>query len=392
MILPRMIRLDRIVDWLQDRIDVRGAVSFLLGNLRNPIPKHANFLYTFGSIALFIFGLQAITGALMMVYYKPTVKEAYDSVQYIHETVPFGWLIRQIHVWGANLIVFVVFVHLVKTYFYGAYKKPREITWMFGVVLFGIVLGFGFTGYLLPWDQLAFWATTVGTEAPGSMPVIGPMTRELMRGQAEVGEATLGRFYVVHVFLLPALFVGAVSVHLFLIRYLGTSPLSRTDEPEPTKEEIGKAGGTPFWPNHVIKEGIACYVLLGVILTLAVFVPLMPGAPADPFSTPEGIKPEWYFLPMFQLLKYLPEPIAVGLPGLVGLLIFLLPLLDRSPERHPSRRPVAVWLGIGFLAVTLGLGVLGELSETTHSLFGQTYHFDSKGIPHAVADSGEAVE
>jgi len=387
-----VIGLDSIVDWIQDRIDIKGALSFLFDNLRKPIPKHANFLYTFGSLALFLFALQTITGTLMLVYYKPTVKEAYNSVLYIHETVPFGWLIRQIHVWGANLMVFVLLIHMVKTYFTGAYKKPRELTWMFGVVLFGIVLGFGFTGYLLPWDQLAFWATTVGTEAPGSMPVLGPVIRELMRGQAEVGEPTLGRFFVIHIAVLPVLFVGAVSVHLFLIRYLGTSPLSRTDEPEPSKQEIADAGGTPFWPNHVIKEGIAVYLILGIILTLAVFLPLMPGPPADPFSTPEGIKPEWYFLPMFQLLKVLPEPLAVGLPGLAGLLIFLLPFLDRSPERRPSRRPVAVWLGIAFLSITLGLGLLGELSETTRSLFGRTYHFDAKGIPHAITDIGEAAE
>lgn len=387
-----MNRLNQIIDWLQDRIDVRGATAFLLDNLRRPIPKHTNFLYTFGSIALFIFSLQAITGILMLLYYKPTVKEAYDSVQYIHETVPFGWLIRQIHVWGANLMVFIVFVHMVKTYFYGAYKKPREITWMFGVVLFGIVLGFGFTGYLLPWDQLAFWATTVGTEAPGSMPIVGPLARELMRGQVDVGEATLGRFFVLHILILPMLFVGAVAVHLFLVRYFGTAPLSRTNEPEPTKAEIGQAGGKPFWPNHIIKEGIASYLLLGIIITLSVFAPLMPGPPADPLNTPTGIKPDWYFLPMFQLLKYLPEPVAVGLLGLVGLLFFLLPFIDRSPERHPLRRPVATWIGIGFLAVTTGLGILGKISETTRTVFGTTYHFDSKGIPHAIQVSPEILE
>ena len=387
-----MKQLDQIIDWIQVRIDVRGAACFLLDNLRRPIPKHVNFLYTFGSIALFIFSLQTITGILMLLYYKPTVKEAYDSVQYIHETVPFGWLVRQIHAWGSNLLVFIVFVHMVKTYFYGAYKKPREITWMFGVVLLGIVLGFGFTGYLLPWDQLAFWATTVGTEALGSIPIIGPLTRKLMRGQAGVGEATLGRFFVLHILILPALFVGAVAVHLFLVRYLGTAPLSRTNEPEPTKAEIDQAGGTPFWPNHIIKEGIASYLLLGIIITLSVFAPLMPGPPANPLSTPEGIKPEWYFLPMFQLLKYLPEPVAVGLPALVGLLTFFLPIIDRSQERHPSRRPVATWIGIGFLAVTTGLGILGKISETTKTVFGTTYHFDSKGMPHPIPDSPEIPE
>jgi quinol-cytochrome oxidoreductase complex cytochrome b subunit len=139
----------------------------------------------------------------------------------------------------------------------------------------------------------------------------------------------------------------------------------------------------------LIKEGIASYIVLGVILTLAVYYPLMPGPPADPLSTPDGIKPEWYFLPMFQLLKYLPEPIAVGLPGLAGLVIFLIPFLDRSPERHPSRRPLAVWLGIGFLTITVALAILGELSETTQTIFGTTYHFDAKGFPHIV-EPGEA--
>ncbi len=385
-----MSRFDHVVDWVQERIDIRGALSFLSDNFRKPVPRHANFLYTFGSIALFIFALQAITGILMLVYYKPTISEAYDSVHYIHETVPFGWLIRQIHVWGANLMVFVVIVHMVKTYFYGAYKKPREITWVFGILLLGLVLGFGFTGYLLPWDQLAFWATTVGTEAPGSIPVLGPLVRELLRGQTEVGQATLGRFFVAHVILLPFLFGGTVAVHLLLIRYLGTSPLSRTDEPEPTGEEIGRTGGRPFWPNHVIKEGVACYVILGIILTLAVFAPLVPGSPADPFSTPDGIKPEWYFLPMFQLLKYFPEPVAVALPGLVGLLILLLPFLDRSTERRPSRRPVATGLGIGFLVIALSLGVLGALSETERAFFGKIYRFDTRGIPSEIeSDEGQ---
>ena len=387
-----MIRPTQLIGWVQERIDVQSAIAFVADNLRKPIPKHVNFLYTFGSIALFLFVLQAITGTLMLVYYKPTVKEAYGSVQYIHETVPFGWLIRQIHVWGAHLMVFVVVVHMAKTYFYGAYKKPREITWIFGVALFGIVLGFGFTGYLLPWDQFAFWATTVGTEAPGSVPVLGPVIRELLRGQTEVGQATLGRFFVAHIILLPVVFIGSLALHLFLIRYLGTAPLSRTDEFEPTNDEIGRSGGKPFWPNHALKEGIACYIVLGIVLALAVYLPLMPGPPADPYNTPDGIKPDWYFLPMFQLLKYLPEPIALGLLGVASLVIILLPFIDRSPERHPAKRPVAVWAGILFILVTVGLGVLGALSETRREIFGNTYHFDTQGIPNRIEPTIEASQ
>ncbi len=379
-----MNRLEPLVQWLDDRVSIRPLLATLAENLRKPVPRHANVLYTLGSLALFLFLLQAITGILMMVYYKPTVRDAYNSVLFIHDTVPFGWFVRQIHVWGANLMVLTVLIHMVKTFVYGAYKRPREITWLFGTVLLGIVFGFGFTGYLLPWDQLAFWATTVGTEAPGSMPVVGPLVRELMRGQTEVGEATLGRFFVVHVAVLPVLFVGAVSIHLILIRIQGTAPLSRTDEPEPTRQQLQAGGGKPFFPNHVLKESIVAYAALGLLLTLAILYPLMPTDRADPFNTPDGIKPEWYFLPMFQLLKYLPEPIAVGIPGVAAVLIFLLPFLDRSPERHPRKRPVALGVATGFVVVTLALGVLGHLSETERNLFGTTYRFSAKGWPTAV--------
>jgi len=378
--------LTLVIDWLDERLPLRQVLETLVKNLRKPVPPHANFLYTLGSLALFLFVLQAITGVLMMIYYKPTVRDAYDSVYFIHDRVPFGWLIRQVHVWGANLMVLTVLLHMVKTFVYGAYKRPREVTWMFGTILLGIVFGFGFTGYLLPWDQLAYWATVVGTEAPGSMPVFGPLVRELMRGQTEVGEATLGRFFVVHVAVLPVLFVAAVSVHLILVRIQGTSPLNRTDEPEPTRSQLQAEGGHPFYPNHVLKEGIVAYLILGLLLTLAILYPLMPTERADPFTTPEGIKPEWYFLPMFQLLKYLPEPIAVGLPGLVAAVVFLLPFLDRSPERNPRRRPAAMAIAAGFLILTLALGLLGHVSETRRVIFGTSYDFSAKGWPTPVAE------
>lgn len=377
------------LDWLDERFEFRDTLSAVARNLRKPVPKHGNVLYTLGSFALFLFVLQAVTGILMMVYYKPIVRDAYDSVFFIHDDVPFGWLVRQIHVWGANLMVLTVLVHMGKTFFYGSYKKPRELTWMFGCVLLGIVIGFGFTGYLLPWDQLAFWATTVGTEAPGSLPVFGPLVRDLMRGQTEVGQATLGRFFVVHVAVLPVLFVASVGVHLLLVRIQGTAPLSRTDEPEPSHDDIAAAGGKPFYPNHVLKEGAVAYVGLGLLLTLAICYPLMPGEPADPFSTPPGIKPEWYFLPMFQLLKYLPEPVAVALPGFVGALIFALPFIDRSPERRPGKRRLALTVAGFFLVVTAALSILGALSETQRDVFGVTYHFDTKGWPTRVHEAPE---
>lgn len=374
--------------WLAQRFNIDALLRGIGRHIRKPVPPHTNVFFTLGSLALLLFGLQVVTGLLMMAYYKPTVRDAYASVQFISENVPFGWLIRQVHVWGANLMVLVVFLHMLKAYVYGGYKRPREITWMLGVLTFGIVLGFGFTGSLLPWDQLAFWATTVGTQAPASLPVLGDLIGAFMRGGEEVGEATLGRFFLAHVALLPLALVVVVALHLILVRVQGTSPLQRTDEPEPTAEDTLKAGGTPFFPNHILKEGIVAYLTLGILITLAVLAPLHPGAPADPLETPEGIKPEWYFLPMFQLLKYMPEAVAVALPGMVGLLLFLLPLLDRSPERHPRCRPLAMGIGIAFLVVTLTLGVLGQVSSTTLTLFGKTYRFDARGLPHLVVPGG----
>ncbi len=378
--------LESLQSWLTDRYPLKALFTGIRRHVSRPVPPHTNILFTLGSLALLLFLLQAITGLLLMFYYKPTVKGAYASVQFITQSVPFGWLIRQLHVWGSNLMVGVVFLHMIKTFLYGGYKAPREVTWMLGVVIFGTILGFGFTGYLLPWDQLAFWATTVGTEAPASLPLIGQISKEFMRGGSEVSEVTLGRFFVTHVALLPIALFVLVTLHLVLVRLQGTSPLSRTDAPEPEPNALLRAGGRPFFPNHILFEAIIAYLLLGILFTLAILFPFHLGEPANPFETPPGIKPEWYFLPMFQLLKILPEALAVALPPVAGLLVFLLPFLDRSPERHPRRRPVVISIGVVLIVVTLALGILGKVSDTTVSVLGRTVHFDTLGFP-LTADS-----
>ena len=225
----------------------------------------------------------------------------------------------------------------------------------------------------------------VATEAPASIPVVGPLTREFMIGGEEVADATLGRFFVVHVFLLPLVLIGLSGAHLLLIRHQGISPLSRTDEPEPDAEAIRRDGGEPFVPHHALKDGIASYVAVGVLLSLALLLPPHLGDMADPLSTPAGIKPEWYFLPAYQLLKYVPEVVGVQVPPLALLLLLLLPIfIDRSPHRHPRQR-LRLLLGLAAVAaMVIGLGALGHLSDTDQTLFGKTYHFDVLGWPHAV--------
>lgn len=378
----------RLWDWFDERLHLAPVWEALLANLRKPSPPHVNWLFTMGSALLLLLGVQLLTGVLLMVYYKASGREAFASIEAIMYEVPLGGLIRSAHNWGSHLIVIMALLHMFRVFFYGGFKKPRELTWILGVGLLAVILGFGFTGYLLPWDQVAYWGTVVATEAPASIPVIGPFTREFMIGGDEVADATLGRFYVVHVFLLPLALMGMVGGHLFLIRYQGISSLRRTDEPEPTPEQTLADGGEPFFPHHFLKDSATMYVALGVLVTLALLYPAHIGTPADPLSTPAGIKPEWYFLPAYQLLKYVPEVVGVNMPPLLLLVLALLPLaIDTSPERHPGRRPRVVAGWIVTSAVIAGLGVLGHLSETTHTVMGTTYHFDVQGVPHVVADT-----
>lgn len=205
---------------LDDRLDIKDAVE---KNLSKPVPSHVNWTYCFGGITLFLFIVQAVTGILLLMYYRPTVAEAYKSVVYITNNVPFGWLVRGLHHWASNGMIVMVFLHMLRVFFYGAYKPPRDFNWVTGVILLMLTLGFGFTGYLLPWNQISYWATTVGTEAPGAMPVIGEYITILMRGGPAIGQITLTRFFAVHVVLLPLTIGFFLMGHFFMIRKQGIS-------------------------------------------------------------------------------------------------------------------------------------------------------------------------
>jgi quinol-cytochrome oxidoreductase complex cytochrome b subunit len=203
---------------LDSRLNIRDALE---KNLKKPVPPHVNWLFCFGGISLFLFLVQAVTGILLLMYYRPTIAEAYKSVVFITNSVPFGWLIRGLHHWGANLMILMVFLHMVRVFFYGAYKPPRDFNWVTGVVLLMLTLGFGFTGYLLPWNQISYWATTVGTEAPGAVPFIGSYLTALIRGGQAVSQTTLTRFFAIHIVILP-LTIGFFLVgHFFMIRKQG---------------------------------------------------------------------------------------------------------------------------------------------------------------------------
>ena len=217
---------EKILTWLDERLGLKTIYDTVLDR---KVPK-VNWWFTLGSASLFLFIMQGLTGIFLSIYYVPSPDHAYDSIQYIMNGVAFGWLIRGIHHWGASLMVFFVFIHLLRTFYYASYKYPREITWLTGVVLLLATLGMGFTGYLLPWNQRAYWATTVGTEIAGTAPFVGDFILRILRGGNDLSAVTLARFFAVHIWFLPAIIVLIIGVHMYLVIRIGISSVPKEDE------------------------------------------------------------------------------------------------------------------------------------------------------------------
>ncbi|HSE93074.1 MAG TPA: cytochrome b N-terminal domain-containing protein [Methylomirabilota bacterium] len=351
--------------WLDERV---GLSEIQRLAKKKEVPDHRHSLwYYFGGMALFLFVVQVGTGILLLFYYRPSAEEAYESIQFLMAEVQFGWLVRSIHSWAANLMVFVVFVHLFSVMLLRAYRPPREVTWISGVVLLALALGFGFTGYLLPWNELAYFATKVGTEIPGVLPVVGGFLRRLLRGGDEVTGATLTRFYGIHVAVLPAIAAALLGLHLFLVQKHGMS----------VPPSVERAGGPrrmmPFFPSFFLRDLVGWLAALAALATLAAFWPAELGRKADPFAAaPAGIKPEWYFMFMFQTLKYLPghilgiegELIGVLGFGLGGLFLLLIPFFDRGAGRGAPNRVLPA-IGLAIIVYMLALTYLGYTASPT---------------------------
>jgi len=342
----------QVFAWLDERLDLSGLRAFVA---EKTVPKHRHSVwYYMGGITLFLVGVQVATGILLLLYYRPSAGEAFESVQFIVSQVQFGWLIRNVHAWSANLLILMAFVHLFSTFFLRAYRKPRELTWVTGVLLLFIMLGFGFSGYLLPWNELAFFATKVGTGSAGAVPLVGDFMVRFLRGGDDVTGATLTRFYGIHVAILPALTTVLLGAHLLFIQRQGMSVPPSVEKREKAGETISQE---PFFPNYVLHDVMWWYVSLAVLAALALFLPWELGTKADAFaSVPAGIRPEWYFLAMFQTLKLIP-PHVFGLEGeMLGVLGFsaaaglllVMPFLDRHAA---DGRPSKVITAAGILAV-----------------------------------------
>jgi len=347
-------------EWLDERLPV-SALTEMARKKEVPVHRYSIWYY-FGGMTLFLFVVQVVTGILLLLYYRPSAENAFESVQFIITEVKFGWLIRSIHSWSANLMIATLFIHLFSVFFLRAYRRPREMTWVSGVVLLFIAICFGFSGYLLPWNKLAYFATKVGTEIAGVVPIVGHTMLRFLRGGDDVTGATLTRFFGFHVAVLPATATVFIALHVLLVQLHGMSvPPSLKDQ------NVSKM---KFIPNFLLRDLIGWILAIGVLAALAALFPWELGEKADPFApAPAGIKPEWYFLFMFQTLKYLPAKI-LGMDGevlgimtfnIVALLLFIVPFVDSGPENR-KRTLIFNIIGVLVLLYILVMTIIGYVT------------------------------
>jgi ubiquinol-cytochrome c reductase cytochrome b subunit len=353
---------DRLLDWLEERL---GPVRpFLNAQLYHKVPRNVSPLDFLGLVSIFLFLNQFITGVLLAAWYQPSPSTAWASVYHIMHSVPGGWFVRDMHYWGANAMVVAVFFHMLRVFYVGAYKKPREITWLAGVGLLGVTILFAFTGYLLPWDQQSYWATMVGTWMPSYTPFIGQFIVRLARGGSYLSAATLTRFYAVHMLVLPALLLVLFGIHFGMVL---KTQMTIVEEAESLPKEKQRNLVT-FWPYTVFQMNMLLVIVAAIVVWLAVSfkAPLL--APADPLNKANYTPvPLWFFYSIYQLLKYIPpalDPLGIiGLPLIAGIVLVALPFVDRSPHREPRRRPVLIGAGGVVVAAIFVLTYLGAVQQ-----------------------------
>ena len=353
------MKIAALTAWLDERLSI-SSLAAMAQKKEVPIHRHSIWYY-FGGMTLFLFTVQVVTGILLLLYYRPSAENAFESVQFIITEVKFGWLIRSIHSWSANLMVATLFIHMFSVFFLRAYYPPREITWISGVLLLFIVICFGFSGYLLPWNKLAFFATKVGTEIAGVIPIVGRPMLRFLRGGDDVTGATLTRFFGFHVAVLPATATVLIGIHVLMVQLHGMSvPPGVADQPVRKMK---------FVPNFLLRDLIGWILAIGVLAALAALFPWELGEKADAFApAPAGIKPEWYFLFMFQTLKYLPakiwkfdgEVIGIMVFNFIALLLFVVPFVDRAPNKR--RRLVFNVIGIVALLFIVVMTIVGYVT------------------------------
>lgn len=354
------MKLESFKSWVDERLSIG---TLFRQAQKKEVPLHRQSIwYYFGGMTLFLFTVQVVTGILLLLYYRPSAENAFESVQFVMTEVKFGWLIRSIHSWSANLMILTLFIHMFSVYFMRAYNRPRELTWVSGVVLLLLSVCFGFSGYLLPWNEVSFFATKVGTEIAGVVPIVGKTVLRFLRGGEEVTGATLTRFFGFHVAVLPAMATVFIGIHVLLVQLHGMHVPDRYAE---------NYRRMKFFPNFLMRDLIGWILAIGVLAALAALFPWELGVKADSFApAPAGIKPEWYFLFMFQTLKYIPAKVLIFDGEVLGILFFMLagavlfviPFINRSPERYPRRRMIFTVLGVIAVLYIVVMTIVGYLA------------------------------
>ena len=356
-------------------------------------PKNFNFWYYFGSLALFVLVLQIVTGIFLTMSYKPDANQAFASVEYIMREVPWGWWIRYMHSTGASFFFICVYLHMFRGLLYGSYRRPRELLWIFGMLIFFCLMAEAFFGYLLPWGQMSYWGAQVIVNLFGSIPFIGPELSIWIRGDYVIADATLNRFFAFHVIAVPLVLLGLVAAHIMALHEVGSNNPDGV-EIKKQKDAAGRPlDGIPFHPYYTVKDTLGVTVFFILFCIVMFFLPEMGGyfleynnfIPADPLKTPPHIAPVWYFTPFYSILRAVPPMFHSQFPGVLAmgvatLIFFLLPWLDRSPVKSIRYKgPIFKTALTLFVVVFLVLGYLGTEPTTVWGQFGfDAFFLDTK--------------
>jgi ubiquinol-cytochrome c reductase cytochrome b subunit len=414
-----MLSLKRAWVWFDDRTGVSTVFNTLMPGHIVP-SSSASWFYVFGSATLFAFIIQVVTGVTLAFMYVPSAGEAYQSLQYITDQTTFGRVVRGMHNWGASAMILLVGIHMIRVYLMAAYKFPREMHWITGVVLLALTVGMGFTGQVVRWDQTAVWSTIVAAEQGGRIPFIGRWVADFLIGGETIGGATLSRMFAYHVFLIPALLFIFIGFHLYLVFKNGISEMPRAGDPVDPKtyrqeyEEKIKKSGVPFWPDAAWRDMVFSFCVITIILLIAIIIgPPALDAPPNPSNIDALPVPDWYFVFYFAFLALSPPEIEsylmIGGPLIIGLVLFCLPFISNHGERSPLRRPWAIAIVVLFIGSLSGLWAIGITSpwsphfqaepltaEMIGASSGQIYrggdYFNEKGCLYCHKISGHGGE
>ena len=359
--------MGKLMSWIDARLPVS---DFLRNHLsKYYAPKNFNFFYFFGSLALFVFILQIVTGIFLTINYKPDAANAFASVEYIMRDVEWGWLIRYMHSTGSSFFFIIIYLHMFRALLYGSFKKPRELIWIFGMLIFILLMAEAFMGYLLPWGQMSYWGAQVIISLFGAIPYIGESLALWIRGDYVVSDVTLNRFFAFHVIALPLLLFALIYFHLAALHTVGSNNPDGIEIKENQDENGVPKDGIPFHPYYTVKDIFGLSVFLIIFAFVVFFMPEFGGyflerdnfVPADPLQTPEHIQPLWYFTPFYAILRAIPDKLGgVIVMGISILILFVMPWLDKCPVKSIRYRSNLYKISLTLFVISfIGLGYIG---------------------------------